>query len=193
MAKGQKGKWFVTLTAEGDKVLGLRPINAMCKGKFSHFVAGEDEIPVPIEREGKYGNYLSFISLLNLGGDYKGMVQPMFLIYKFANYDGSLVIKGTGRASDMLQSFLEATGVWDQDIPFSDNVLPDLQKMILAESKVFGLTIKDGWVDSIMELPDQEPDADDFEEVNIQNTQDESFDEEDGFDDDEEDDDDIPF
>ena len=160
----KKGNWFVTLTSEGDGIMGLRPNNAMCKAKFSQFVAGEDDIPVPFLKESKFGgdDYLAFIALLSLGGEYKGMVQPFFMIYKFAEYDGNLVIKGTGRSADMLQGFLEACGVWDQDIPFSDNVLPTLQKMILVESKVFGLTIKDGWVDSIMELPNQTEPADDF-------------------------------
>ena len=184
----KKGNWFVTLLAEGDGVMGLRPINAMCKGKFSHFVANEDDVPVPIEKEGKYGPYLAFIALLNLGGEYKGMVQPFFLYYKFSEYDGNLVIKGSGRSTDMLQSFLEACGVWDQDIPFSDNVLPTLQKMILVENKVFGLTIKDGWVDSIMELPDQVEPEDDFA---IEASEPESG-EDDDFDDEEEDDH-IPF
>lgn len=184
----KKGNWFVTLTSEGDGVLGLRPINAMTKAKFSHFVAGDDDIPVPFTKEGKFGDYLAFIALLNLGGEYKGMVQPFFLYYKFAEYDGNLVIKGSGRSTDMLQGFLEACGVWDQDIPFSDNVLPTLQKMILVEGKVFGLTIKDGWVDSIMELPDQAPEpADDFAL--------EASEPEDGEDDDfgDEEEEDIPF
>ena len=161
----------------------------MCKGKFSSFTTGEDDIPVPIEKEGKFGSYLACVALLTLGGEYKGMVQPMFLYYKFAEYEGNLVVKGTGRSSDMLQSFLEATGVWDQDIPFSDNVLPTLQKMILVESKAFGITIKDGWVDSIMELPpqDDEP-SDDFEIADVE----ESSDEDDGFDTDEEEEE-LPF
>jgi hypothetical protein len=186
----KKGNWFVTLTSEGDEVMGLRPINAMCKGKFSHFVAGEDDIPAPFVKESKnkkYPDYLAFIALLNLGGEYKGMVQPFFLYYKFADYAGNLVIKGSGRGADMLQGFLEACGVWDQDIPFSDNVLPTLQKMILVESKVFGLTIKDGWVDSIMELPNQTEPADDFAL--------EASEPEDGEDDDfgDEEEEDIPF
>jgi len=88
----------------------------------------------------------------------------------------------------MLQGFLEACGVWDQDIPFSDNVLPTLQKMILVEGKVFGLTIKDGWVDSIMELPNQttEPE-DDFalEASEPEDGEDEDFGDEEG--------EDIPF
>jgi len=185
----KKGNWFVTLLSDGDGVMGLRPINAMGKAKFSHFVAGDDDIPVPFTKEGKFGDYLAFIALLSLGGEYKGMMQPFFLYYKFAEYDGNLVIKGSGRSTDMLQGFLEACGVWDQDIPFSDNVLPTLQKMILVEGKVFGLTIKDGWVDSIMELPNQtiEPE-DDFAL--------EASEPEDGEDDDfgdEEEDEDIPF
>ena len=176
-----KGNWFVTLMADDEEILGLRPVNAMCKGKFSNFVAGEDDIPAPGEYEGKFGKYLAFTALLNLGGEYKGMVQSMFLAYKFAEYDGITVIKGSGRWVDNLQAFLEAGGIWDQDIPFSDNVLPTIQKMLLVESKVFGLAIKDGFVDSIMELPDQaaEP-QDDFESPAVE-TEDDDFESDAGF------------
>lgn len=169
----REGNWFVTLMSDDEEIMGLRPISAMCKAKFSHFAAGEDDIPTPGEYEGKWGSYLAFTALLTLGGEYKGMIQSLFLAYKFVEYEGTTVIKGMGRWVDTLQSFLEAGGVWDQDIPFSDNVLPTIQKMLLVESKVFGLAIKDGFVDSIMELPDQETEvADDFESPAVETAND---------------------
>ena len=186
----RKGNWFVTLMADDEEILGLRPINAMCKAKFSNFVAGEDGIPAPFEKKSERGNiYLAFVALLNLGGEYKGMVQSLFLGYKFVEYEGSTVLKGSGRWVDNLQSFLEAGGIWDQDIPFSDNLLPTIQKMLLIENKVFGLAIKNGFVDSIMELPDQESESDDDFESPAVETANDDFESNDGFEEEE----DIPF
>jgi len=190
----RKGIWFVTLMADDEEIMGLRPINAMCKGKFTHFAAGEDEIPSPSEYEGKFGKYLAFTALLTLGGEFKGMVQPLFLVYKFAEYEGVTVLKGSGRWVDMCQSFIEAGGIWDQDIPFSDNLLPTFQKMLLTENKIMGLAIKDGYVDSIMELPDQASESDDdFESPAAVETGFDDSDEFDSFNDAVSEPEDIPF
>ncbi len=161
----QKGNWFVDMNSEGG-VMNLRPYGVICKAKFSRFVADETNIPAPKlynPKNPNYSSYLAFTSLLNLGGDYKGMVQPHFTAYKFGEYEGTAVILGSGAWADKLQATLEAYGVMDQDIPFEDNLLPTLQKMILVEDRVFSLTLnKDGFVDSIMELPNQSTPEDDF-------------------------------
>ncbi len=158
----QAGNWVVTMDGDGG-VMGLRPYGAICKAKFSHFVTDENDIPTPKQYDGKFGPYHAFTALLALGGDYKGMAQPTFLVYKFAEYEGNTVIQGGGAWVDRLQAFLEACGVMDQDIPFEDNLLPTLQKMFLVEDRVFSLTInKDGFVDSVMELPNQSTPEDDF-------------------------------
>ena len=184
----QNGNWVVTMNGEGG-VMGLRPYGVICKAKFSNFTTDENDIPTPKQYDGKYGPYHAFTALLALGGEYKGMIQPLFLVYKFAEYEGNTVIQGGGAWVDRLQAFLEACGVMDQDIPFEDNLLPTLQKMILVESRVFSLTIeKDGFVNSVMELPNQETaPEDDFSLVSSEpeEGEDDDFGDEEG--------EDIPF
>ncbi len=185
----QAGNWVVTMNGDGG-VMGLRPYGVICKAKFSHFVTDENDIPTPKQYEGKFGPYHAFIALVTLGEEYKGMMQPLFLVYKFAEYEGNTVIQGGGAWVDRLQAFLEACGIMDQDIPFEDNLLPTLQKMILVENRVFALSIKiDGFVDSVTELTKQETTSED--DFSLASSEPEEG-EDDDFSDDEEDDS-IPF
>lgn len=162
------GKWYVTMNAEENEILAVRPINALSKAKFSHFPTQEEgELPAPFEKQGgsatrkdgtkfSYEPYLAFNTVIKLiSKEYDGMTVPVFMRYLFVNDgDGNVAIKGGGKNADILESFLEVTGVFDTDIPYSDNILPRLQKRILKADRTFNVMIKDSYADSFLPLDD---------------------------------------
>ena len=170
------GTFFVTLGGEGD-FLGMRPITALVRAKFAHFVAEEGEVPTPKEYPGGIGTrkdkttfpydpYQAFIAILEITEkEYKGMQIPVFLRYLFVDDgEGNVAIKGGGKNAETLESFLEVTSVYDDDISFSENVLPKLQKKLLKKGAEFVVMLKNGNVDSFSEVPDDEDDNSDFDD-----------------------------
>jgi hypothetical protein len=65
------------------------------------------------------------------------------------------MIKGTG--SQKLEEFLLVAGLdfASDEIPFSENVLPYLEKLLLSRGKKLVVSLSpEGWVDTIVEAPD---------------------------------------
>lgn len=170
------GKLFVALTSDETEILSVRPINALVKAKFLHFATqNEDEPPAPVEKQGgtatrkdgtkfSYDPYLAFMPVLKIvSPEYEGMTVPCFMRYLFVDDgDGGVAIKGGGKNADLLESFLDVTGVLDKEIPYSDNILPKLQKLILRQGNTFMVMLKGGYVDSF--LPLDEPDEDELDD-----------------------------
>lgn len=161
------GKFIVGLNQEMSEIVAFRPINAMVTCKFDRLVSKEDEPPAPIQKPAGTGHrkdgttfpikpYMAFMALLTITGpkEYAGMQIPLFLHYLFVDDgEGSTMLKGAGKNADLLEEFLESAGVLDDALPFTDNVLPKLQRRILAKGKEFMVILKGGWVDSFAELP----------------------------------------
>jgi len=189
------GQFYVSMS--GDKeILSVRPINAIENARFAHFVAEEGEVPVPKEYPGgtarrkdgttfAYDAYRAFIAILEItNNEYKGMTIPVFLRYLFVDDgEGNIAIKGSGKNAELVENFLEVSGVYDQDIPYSDNVLPKLQKVLLKRRAEFQVMLKAGNVDSFMELPEQDDNFDDDKMPEEEVLANDDFD----------DDDDVPF
>lgn len=166
------GSFYVSLSGEGE-FLSMRPLNAIVKAKFSNFVSQEGELPTPQEYKGgtarrrdgstfSYDAYLAFIAVCKiLDEEYRDMTVPVFLRYLFVDDgEGNIAIKGGGKNADMLESFLEATGIYDLEMKFSENVLPRLQKNIMKKSQAFQIMLKGGNADSFLELPGEDDDDD---------------------------------
>ena len=55
------------------------------------------------------------------------------------------------KAVEQLDNFIMATkAVVDGPIPYSDNILPTLQKRILRKEAEFKFIMKDGWINNII-------------------------------------------
>jgi len=199
------GTFYVSLSGEGE-FLSMRPMNAIVRAKFTNFVAEEGEVPSPQEYKGgtarrkdgtsfSYDPYLATIAILEITDkEYKEMTIPVFLRYLFVDDgEGNIAIKGGGKNADLLESFLEVTGVYDIEIPFSENVLPRLQKHLLKKGAEFQVMLKNGNCDSFLELPDLDEenldDSDDLKDDNTDKPDEEELKDFDSDDDDFEDDD----
>ncbi|HKZ39810.1 MAG TPA: hypothetical protein VJ044_02555 [Candidatus Hodarchaeales archaeon] len=170
------GTFYVSLSGEGE-FLGMRPTTALVRAKFVHFVAEEGEVPAPREYPGgssvrksdnkpfSWEPYMAFIAVLEITDkEYKGMQIPVFLRYLFVDDgEGNVAIKGGGKNAELLESFLEVTSVYDDDLPFSENVLPKLQKRLLKKGAEFVVMLKSGNVDSFSEIPEDDEDNSDFD------------------------------
>ena len=151
------GRFFVSLSGKGDSVYSVRPAVGTFIVQFVKWARKENTPPTPKEIIGKFGAYSVMTALLKIvKGDFKNMEIPLSLAYKFCD-DGSGNVAiptsdKSGTAAERLINFLEACGVLDEVLPFTDNVLPMLEKKILKKALPFSVVVKGGFVDYISSL-----------------------------------------
>lgn len=179
----KSGTYLAAISGDEKTLYGLRPIRGTFKTKVKNIASRKDEPPAPKVKTGRYGPYQTFtVNLVILDhDDYEGMEIPVQFNYsKFIETDDELtsveVGDKAGSPGERLLDFLEIAGVGDVQIPFSDNILPRLQKALLKAGVEFYTKLKDGWADSFLEIPNQkasdeddpddepEDDDDDFDE-----------------------------
>ena len=167
----QEGTFFVNLSANGDKMYSMRPQNGVFKLKFKEFTAQKDKEPTPrTMHKGDY-SYQIFTSLFEiLDGKYAGMIVPGSFSYNFQEakeeVDGKMrsvaeISHPKSKFTAALIELLTVTGLIQKQIPFKENLLPLLQKMMLREDRVFSGSIKKGYIDSLYE--DEEVEVESFE------------------------------
>jgi len=161
------GRQLVTLSSDNTKIFNARPIGGSHLAEFIGFASKDAEPPTPRKVDAKAGTsragkpykipeHLEFTALFRITrGTWKGYQIANNLFYAFLPYEGGITqIKGAG--SDKLTQFLEVTGIdfVTDDIPFSENVLVYLEKLLLSRNKqlIISLT-QEGWVDSVVEAP----------------------------------------
>lgn len=158
----QNGTFFVSLNADGSKMYGMRPRMGLFKAKVKEFVAAKDKEPMPKTKTAPDGSYtyMTFSVLVEITeGECKGMVIPVNLPYNFQEAQKDIPGRGMqsvtqishpkSKRTPKLIEFLDATGIIKKDIPWKENLLPLMQRMILKEDRQFQIIVKDGWVDSI--------------------------------------------
>lgn len=152
----------LTMNKSGTKILFASPQNGEFAAKFERIVAKKDTEPAPETRQGKWGPYQTFGVLLKITeGNWKGTLVYYQLSYKFGeNESGGLAISGEGTYSDALYDFLNAVGVYDHVIPFSENGLPEINKIALEEDRDIRIFMSKGRIDKIT----YDISEDDFEE-----------------------------
>lgn len=167
----RKGTWFITMSSDEKKVLGIRPANGIFKAKVQKFVAQEGQDPAPRTKVGPDWSYDFFLVLVELlDENVKGMTVPCMLRYHFgeADEDGKSVVAFThpkSKYTPLVIEFCEVTGVWARGaMPFKDNILPLMEKRIMRENRTFQVVLKGGYVDSFLELDNAEADEDVDEE-----------------------------
>jgi hypothetical protein len=150
------GIWFVSLTLDKSKMMNLRPWNGIFKVITQKFAASKDKPPTPKEDD-KYGLWFFTVILEVVEGNEKGMEIPLRLNYWFTSMDedGKVAVgyeyHPKSKYMPMLIDYCDLSGVWEKGpMPYKDNVLPMMEKRILAAAKTFQVSIKEGYVQSIL-------------------------------------------
>jgi len=170
------GTWEVQFNESKKSINNWKPIKGVFRAKVQKFASKEDEAPMPkiYRRTNQYGHEYEveeFVTILEIvDGEAKGATLTYNLPFKFdydeeeidGNVKRTLQIAGRGKATDKLEEFLRVNGVWNKTLPYKDNPLPMLEKVILSEAKEFNVQVEKGWVSSIYasDLPDEDTDFD---------------------------------
>jgi len=157
------------LSGDGSELYSIRPVEASVVVKFDRFAASKNELPMPRIQKGGPKEYngkkwyaqdkLVFTAILKIVSKrYRGMEIPYIMDYTFKQWEDSedTVIPYGSKRKDQVVEFLKLFG-WDEEqdsIPFSDNVLPFLEKLLKARGTKVLATIKNGYIDSISSYDD---------------------------------------
>lgn len=158
-------KYQVRLNSTGTEMYSIRPVKCTAVAVFERFTAKKDEPPQPKvqqggPRNGSKGTWyakdkLIFTALFKIvSKKYRGMEIAYPLDYTFKQWENSTdtVIPTGSKNKDKVVTFLETTG-WDaatDEIPYSENVLPFLEKLLKARNKQVLLAVNDkGYIDSL--------------------------------------------
>lgn len=164
------GKFVVKLSPDKSKIDSMSPYSGQFEGMVKEFVHRENELPAPQTNTKAKWPYEYFAVLIEITSPekYAGMVVYIQLHYRFEPADFEWKGKqveiaaipiSKARSVEMLDNFIMATkAVAKGPIPYSDNILPYLQKRIMRESAKFTFTMKDGWIDHILP-PDMNEDG----------------------------------
>lgn len=179
MKDGSKVMASVTMDEAGKRMLFSVPASGYFEAKFDKFITGEEDAPVMESKKGKKNTYRYFDCLFELtGGNWQNLqikdgvwkgAKYWFRLYdNFAeNESGGLAVAGSGDGSNNLSDFLDAVVGGGEQIPFSENPLPEIQKIAHEEDRRFNLNVAKGWVVSIVVPLDMDEEIGFLEEEEI--------------------------
>lgn len=160
-------KYFVSVSGQRDKITALRPWEGSFICEFIDFKKKPGQPPIhefPRNRVGQGPNgpypkdWHEFTANVRITeAPYTGLVVGIKLRYYFGMdaEEGLAVISGEGKHAQYLGRFIEVN-VGDLEkvrIPFSDNILPQLEALLQKERRAFLLIMSKGWPDSFGEAP----------------------------------------
>jgi hypothetical protein len=157
----REGTFIVNLAGDGKKMHSIRPINGVDKFKVKEFMAQKDKEPAPKTHEGKFGPYQTFaVTFEIVEGPRAGMTVPGSYPFDFVQDHDDVPGKGVQEVlgvkkkskspgNDRLWELLDVSGAGKHQVPYKENPLPTLQKIMLREAKVFSGSYKDGWMTSL--------------------------------------------
>ena len=169
------GLQIVNLSGDNNKIFSAKPMGGSHVCRFIGFWSKEAEPPTPRKIDARTGTskagkaykipeHLEFTALFEIVSKKWNRYQlSQNLFYAFQHYEGDITqIKGDG--SQKLSEFLMVAGLdfTSDEIPWSENVLPYLEKLLLSRKKQLVISVtSDGWVDTIVEAPemDDEPEV----------------------------------
>lgn len=160
-------KYFVSLDATNTELRGIRPWSGAVNAKVTGFLHRDDQPPIPKQgqpfgkrRDGTTypKNELTFgARAVITDGIFANMEIICHFVYASWYEDGNqksgfsmddegnVGLVGTGGDTEKLAAFLEANGVAEKVIPFSENVLPSYERAILKEGRTMLVVMNDGW------------------------------------------------
>lgn len=157
----QAGKWCVALNQDGTTLYSVRPISGTFLAKLEKFSAAEGADPVPVwetptykdkngtRREGQPQQYFGVI--LRTREDYEYYVKFPYRFDETKEGNVTITYRKLGKRIENLLDFLKFAGVVDKPVPYSENILPTLEEMILDEDQEFLIKVENGWVTSFSE------------------------------------------
>ena len=147
---------------KGDtKVLFINPSSGELKVKFDRFQAPEDSAPTWQEKEGKgkrpYREANPFFEVAD--GRWKGCVIRGRLFDNFGLWqeDGNTTVYGDGTGSQNLRDFCDAVGFDYSNTPYSENLLPEIQKVAKELGNEFTIVLNNGYISTY--VPAMQDDA----------------------------------
>lgn len=161
------GQAYITMDENNTKLMYVRPPEKAYYGFFHGFYAKEGELPTytvkPFSpktqnRDWEIPEHLQMTALFRIVDDpvWDGFVISKPLVYCFIEYMDTGICAMTGYGSKKLEEFLNAVGfdTGTESIPYSENVLPELQDILLSkEQKLILKVVKGGWLNSVMTSP----------------------------------------
>jgi hypothetical protein len=154
----EAGHWSTAVSSDGTKLFSIRPLVGTFDAKFVKFAAAKDAQPAPELEPSTYRNdkgqvvpgknKLVFTAIIEVGGEYEYPCKLPYLFSEGDNGNVQLTYRKMGPRISQMIDFLDVCGVKDSAIPYTENILPHLQEMILDEDRTFNVVIKNGWIDS---------------------------------------------
>ena len=157
----REGKYMISLDRDLLRVESIAPIGGLSKAKFLKFPAKKDMPPAPrlkpaVQYKDKViPEHLEFTCLYELtSSKYRGMTGLYFLNYCFrpSEYEGTQISILSGVGARKVEEWLQLHGFnfATDSIPWSDNVLPWLEKEIIARDAVIQVEFADkGYIKEI--------------------------------------------
>jgi len=158
-----------SLSTNGDWLYNLRPANGSFFAKFVGFTKKKDD-PIPVPKLAKGGprtsrdgksyfvpdrwQFTAIHEIIN--GNFAGAQYVQSLDYAFREADnGNTILVVSGGRTQRVEKFLDVvSGGSNYDIPYSDNILPDLEAILLKKGAVYQIIVEKGWVNGINLLPE---------------------------------------
>lgn len=166
-AKPLNGDYNVAVSYDLSKLYNVAPWSATALCKFKQFASPKDQPPIPKYPSDRVGrtkagvtydkNYLQFVAQLEIEepSHFQGMVIPGVFRYNFAaDTNGNTGITNLrSKYTELLMSFLDrASGdVATLNLPFSDNILPALQRELQNRDRSFQVVIERGFAAAFSE------------------------------------------
>jgi len=163
----REAECYVSMDEHNIKVVSVRPPAKAYYGYFYGFWSKDGNLPTyelvryqprTPKRDWDIPEHLKMTALFRVVDDkvWDGYLIRKPLVYCFVDYMNSGVAALKGYGSKKMESFLTELGfdMMRDTIPFSDNVLPGLQDLLLEKEKKVILTVgKGGWLNSIVTAP----------------------------------------
>lgn len=162
----KNGLLRVSFSDDNTRLLNASPWEGRVLAKVKNF-GGDDFLPTPKQdksdghtRDGRTypRDFLKWGATIELTGpkEFVGMsAYCPFLYYDkkrggfIPDESGTMVaLAGKNRDIQRLELFLQATGVGELELPWSDNILPALLAAIKKKDREFAVHFKDGWPDT---------------------------------------------
>jgi len=162
------GDYYITMNQDATTIYRLIPPDGSYVVKYAGLVHRDDELPAPYmaeERSGKNERgswkipaHPAFRVKMEIAtGKYERGILTHELAYCFQQSleDGGFTDL-VGFGSKNMADFLGHVGFdfSEDDIRYSENVLPALDKLLATKNKLFIATVKDGWVKDFGEVPE---------------------------------------
>ena len=161
----REGKYHVSIDRDHLKIISIAPVSGSYKARFLKFLAAKDTPPEcklrPSSKlpDGKViPEHMEFTCIYELtSSSVRGMTANYFLTYAFkmGEYEDQKLAILTGMGAQKLEKWMLLHGFnfVEDSIPWSDNILPWLEKEVIKRGKIVQVEMSDkGYIKAIASL-----------------------------------------